>query len=122
MTPPYGEDPGGVPPPGGETDHGENPLETSQQDLVFPTSGGRNKGGQDGGTGELNFQEAEHGGPVNCDLAHYSPLYGGIETPGGTGEKTVVGSGGIESCGTGGKDRRCIRLSQRQDGHITQKG
>ena len=87
MTPPYGEDPGGVPPPGGETDHGENPLEKSQQDLVFPTSGGRNKGGQDGGTGELNFQEAEHGGPVNCDLAHYIPLYGGIETPGGTGEK-----------------------------------
>ena len=97
----------GFPPPGGATDHGETPSTTSKRELVLPTAGGRNANGEDGGTGDLHFQEAEYGGPVNFYSDHSGPLPGVGEAPGVTGDETVVGAGGAESCGcTGGRGGR----------------
>ena len=55
--PPYGKDPGGVPPLGDETYHGE---------LALPTYEEINEGGRSRGTGDLHSQDAEHGRPLHC--------------------------------------------------------
>ena len=49
-----GENPGGVPPPGGKTDNELTPLATRQQDLELPTASGYNEGGEAGVNGGLN--------------------------------------------------------------------
>ena len=65
---------GGVPPLGGETDHGATSPATVIWELELPTSEGRDYGGVSGGTGYLNFQEVEHNGPVYCDSDHSGSL------------------------------------------------
>ena len=60
--PPYGKDPGGFPPPCGDTDNEENPTATIQQKLEL-----RNEEARSRGTGYLHLQTSENGGPVHCD-------------------------------------------------------
>ena len=77
-----------------EADYGESTLEKIQWNLTLPPAGGGDAVGGIGGTGNVHFHKAEHGGLLHTNQVHPRPVPGSGEAVGSAGAAEGVGAGG----------------------------